>query len=64
MSYKEGPREVPEVKTMPRSIANILEHADERDPAVFETLRSAVASHSDATSHADTPDLPDQRKSL
>ncbi len=51
------------VKTMPRSVKDILDHADElakrfedyepadgdeRDPAVFAALRSAVVSRSDA----------------
>jgi hypothetical protein len=59
----EGTREVPEVMRMPRTIKDILDHADElakrfedyepsatdeRDPAVFAELRRAVLSRSDA----------------
>jgi hypothetical protein len=59
----ESPREVPEVNTMPRTVQDILDHADElarrfedyqpdpddeRDPQAFTALRDAVLRRSDA----------------
>ena len=59
----EGPRQVPEVTDMPRSVQEILDHADElarrfetfepaaedeRDAEVFAALRDAVVSRSAA----------------
>lgn len=61
--HAKGPREVLEVKTMPRFVKDILDHADElatrfkdyepaardeRDAAVFAALRRAVVARSDA----------------
>jgi hypothetical protein len=61
-----GPREVPQVMTMPRTVEEILAHADELaerfenyepspgdelDPAVVALLRAAVAERSAAEKH-------------
>ncbi len=59
----EGPSEVPEVMTMPRTVQQILDHADElarrfedyepdpsdrRDPAALAAVRDAVMARSEA----------------